>query len=266
MQKSNIHVHSHFSDGRSSMEETVQTAIELQFDTIGFSDHVPLSFKPRGHMVAENFDSYISEIERLRSVYGNRITILAGLEVDYLFEGETFYDRNKLDYIIGSIHFMGMINPNTGWSIDGNIEKFEQGLQLLCNGSKEKFIGRYYDGIRRMVKELQPNVIGHIDKVKLRSPAEIGTTYYKQEVLDTLDVIAQTNIMIEVNTKGAYACGELYPSEWILRACKERGITVCITTDAHHKDCLNTSYTEAERLLLEIGFVAHSSKLGKIMV
>ncbi len=253
MQQSNYHVHTTFSDGRTTIEEYVQYAISLHFTTIGFSDHVPLSFKVRAHMLPENFDKYIAEVERVRCLYGDKIKILAGLEVDYLSHGKTLYDRTKLDYIIGSIHFMGMLDEHIAWDIDGGVEKFNYGFSLLYNNDVEKFVTDYFSRIRKMVTEMQPDMIGHIDKIKIQPVVNEQASYYQNAVLETLDLIAETKTVIEINTKGLYAHQlDFYPSAWILLACKERKIPICITTDAHQKNALTSGYQQAEKLLTRL--------------
>ena len=54
---------------------------------------------------------YLAEIERVREQYGDRLTILAGAEVDYHDDTRDVVEQfmaewgNKYDFVIGSVHY-----------------------------------------------------------------------------------------------------------------------------------------------------------------
>ena len=108
--RTDYHMHSTFSDGRSSPEEYIGAAIEAGLNEIGFSEHLTLFRDPEEwNMNPENIPAYINHLDRLRKQTLN-IKIRTGLEVDF-FPGKekeirSFVEHLPLDYIIGSVHFM----------------------------------------------------------------------------------------------------------------------------------------------------------------
>jgi len=93
--------------------EYVLSAINSNCEYFGFSDHAPMKFDEAYRMEFSQMEAYESEILRLRDEFDGQIKILLGYEVDFL---EGFMDERvlgrKVDYLIGSVHFLG------GWGFD----------------------------------------------------------------------------------------------------------------------------------------------------
>lgn len=70
----------------------------------------PLPFETFWNMSKDDMPEYLTEIERLKKKYSDRLEIYVGLEIDFLDESYNAsipYFRNlPLDYRIGSIHFL----------------------------------------------------------------------------------------------------------------------------------------------------------------
>ena len=109
MQLSNYHSHCTFCDGRSTPEDFIKFAVAHGFRAYGFSSHSPLPFETFWNMSKDDMPEYLTEIERLKKKYSDRLEIYVGLEIDFLDESYNAsipYFRNlPLDYRIGSIHF-----------------------------------------------------------------------------------------------------------------------------------------------------------------
>ena len=96
----NFHTHTTFSDGKNTPEEMVLFAIEQGFCSIGFSDHAFTSHDQRYCM--KDLQGYITEINRLKKKYQDKIQIYLGVEED----GSERLDRAPFDYLIGSLHYL----------------------------------------------------------------------------------------------------------------------------------------------------------------
>src|SRR5512133_1614565 len=85
--KTDYHMHSSYSDGRSVPEDYISPAIAAGRSEIGFSEHLTL-FKDLEdwNMNPVNISPYISHLEKLREKTEN-IKVKIGLEVDF-FEGK----------------------------------------------------------------------------------------------------------------------------------------------------------------------------------
>ena len=109
MQLSNYHSHCTFCDGRSTPEDFIKFAVAHGFRAYGFSSHSPLPFETFWNMSKDDMPEYLTEIERLKKKYSDRLEIYVGLEIDFLDESYNAsipYFRNlPLDYRIGSTFF-----------------------------------------------------------------------------------------------------------------------------------------------------------------
>jgi len=101
-----VHCHSKWSDGHSSIEEMVKAAIDRGYEYIVITDH-SRSLGIAGGLDARGFSEQRKEIERINELYGDRIRVLQGAEVNILAEGELDLDLatlKSLDFAIASIH------------------------------------------------------------------------------------------------------------------------------------------------------------------
>ena len=77
-----LHTHSTFSDGKSTMEEQVLSAISKGFASVGFSDHSYTEFDLSYCMKLEQVPAYRQTIQDLAEKYADQIEVLMGLELD----------------------------------------------------------------------------------------------------------------------------------------------------------------------------------------
>src|SRR5690349_10901605 len=116
---SNFHTHSKYCDGKGEVTSYISKAEELNMMSLGISSHAPLPFSNPWCMKPENLEDYLSAISAAKAT-SNAVEIYAGLEIDYIpgiISPDDF--RNKLDYTLGSIHFVEQFEDGTRWEIDG---------------------------------------------------------------------------------------------------------------------------------------------------
>ncbi len=104
--KSDLHAHTTASDGKMSLHELIQCAIDRGFHTMAVTDHSKSSVQAGGLSV-ERLRAQRDEIEEARKHFGKKITILAGSEVDILADGSLDYDDEILawlDIVVASPH------------------------------------------------------------------------------------------------------------------------------------------------------------------
>jgi histidinol-phosphatase (PHP family) len=261
----NYHSHSLFCDGKTFPEEFIVAAIQKGFKAYGYSSHAPVPFASHWNMPAGKLQEYISQITRIKIKYANEIQVYTGLEVDYM-EGLWGYllsglkSTIPLDYIIGSVHYIGKFPDGSHFCFDGQSDAFFKGIEILYHNDFQKAITAYYHSVIRMVEVDCPDVIGHIDKIKMHNSVR---PYFNEEerwytnlVEETLEVIRQKGCIVEVNTRGLYKHNPpvLYPGEWLLACIYEKKIPVMLNSDSHHPDEIELGFSYAAKLLLEIGF------------
>ena len=103
--KGDLHAHSTWSDGGSSIEEIVIKARELGYEYIAITDHSQ-GLKIAGGLNARELDLKRKDIEKLNKKYKD-IKILFGSEVDIDSDGNLDYPDSvlrEMDVVIAAIH------------------------------------------------------------------------------------------------------------------------------------------------------------------
>jgi histidinol-phosphatase (PHP family) len=240
----NYHQHSHFSDGNGALEEYVQAGLRAGLAAMGFTDHAPVPFFTEWTMPVTRLPEYRSEIRRLQRVFGDRIELSMGLEMDYLPEADVIaFQKEKVlalgwDYVIGSIHYLGHEPDGQYWSVDVGRETLERGLQTIYGGDVRRYCDHYYATARDLARDGRFTIMGHFDYTKRFNDHgryySDEATWYRQMIDETLRVFAAQDIILEVNSGGWRSpCRSAYPAPFILRRACELGIRVTLDSDAH---------------------------------
>jgi len=255
----NYHTHTNFCDGKGSIAEVISTACNLGMPVVGISSHGPLPFERKWCMKSGNIDNYVSEIRKIASIEST-IEVFAGLEADFVpgkVSPATY--RDKLDYVIGSIHFVDEFLNGEGWEIDGPYQEFTEGFEKIFRNDMKAVVTRYFELTRQMVNESEPDIVGHLDKIKMQnrehSRFDEADNWYRSAVRDTLLTILRTECIVEVNTRGLYQgkTTTTYPSPWIIEEIAKMKIPVTLSSDAHHPDDLINRFPPAAGVLLQAG-------------
>ena len=251
--KSNIHTHTKYCDGRYTIEEMIQRAIELGFDTLGISPHSYISFDKGPFLVKPQ--EFVEEMDKLKEKYNGKIDILTGIELDYFGENNI-----KTDYVIGSVHF---IEVGEGYfCCEDTAKNVLEGFEKLYKGNAKKFYEDYYTTVIKMVKKFKPDVIGHYDILTKFNDStkiiDVENADYKKVALDTVDRILEikNDIVFEVNTHGMYRGykSEPYPAKFILEYLAKIGGRVMLSSDSHDIISLGYKYEELCKYLKTLGF------------
>ncbi len=256
----NFHSHSRFCDGAGNLSDYADKAVEDKLMSIGFSSHAPVPFACKWCMKEENFAEYLREADKVKQNYPS-LQIYKGLEVDYVPGKVSVQDFNdKLDYTVGSIHFTDQFQDGRRWEIDGSPLVFQEGLDKIFSGNIKDAVVRYFELTREMIDKACPSVIGHLDKIKIQNPAgkyfSEADHWYQEQVIKTLDLITQAQVIVEVNTRGLYQKKSTtpYPSPWILELMRSRHIPITLSSDAHRPSDLTNQFEETATLLFTLGF------------
>ncbi len=108
-----FHMHTTYSDGKHSLEEMVQAAIEKGYQYMGVSDHSQTAFYAHGLKKADIKKQH-EEIDQLQKKYKD-IRIFKGIESDILPDGSLDYSDDVLqtfDFVIGSVHANFQMDQN----------------------------------------------------------------------------------------------------------------------------------------------------------
>ncbi len=104
--KSELHAHTTASDGRWSIHELAIAAAERGFHTVAITDHSRSQPIANG-LSCERLEQHIQAIRDVAKKLKDKITVLAGSEVDILSDGKLDYPDSllaQLDVVIASPH------------------------------------------------------------------------------------------------------------------------------------------------------------------
>lgn len=264
MHLTNLHTHTVYCDGKNTTEEMIQEAIKNNFYSIGISSHGPVNFITDWNIQKHKVEKYIAEVMFLKEKYKDKIDVFLGMELDYIpgvgFDGFTQELIKRLDYYVGSVHFMGMFCDKSMWTVDYKLEELIKGVNENFNGDLKYALEVYYNLISEMAEKFQPPIIGHLDLIKKFNNNNIlfneGEEWYISIVDKCLNSIKKTKCVIEINTGGisrGYS-KEQYPSTFILKMIMEKDMPITINSDAHSIEGINCKFAEMYELVKSIGF------------
>lgn len=194
--KGDLQMHSTASDGKNSIEEMAEAARELGHEYIAITDH------SKAVTVANGLDEKraASHIKKIHSLSEKElgIRVLAGAEVDILKDGELDYSEeilSQLDVVVCSVH-------------------------SYMNLDRAAMTERYLAAIENPYTQIIAHPTGRL--LLRRDP-------FDYDMEKVLDACAKHGVAMECNS---------YPDrldlkDVYLRMCKERGVKVVISTDAH---------------------------------
>ena len=194
--KGDLQMHSTASDGKNSIEEMAEAARKLGHEYIAITDH------SKAVTVANGLDEKraAAHIKKIHSLSEKElgIRVLAGAEVDILKDGELDYSDEilaQLDVVVCSIH-------------------------SYMNLDRAAMTERYLAAIENPYTQIIAHPTG---RLLLRRDA------FDYDMEKVLDACAKHGVAMECNS---------YPDrldlkDVYLRMCKERGVRVVISTDAH---------------------------------
>jgi len=265
MQNFNLHTHSIYSDGKSQPREIVEEAVRQGLTTLGFSEHSPLPFDNNFSVKEADMPRYVAEIAQLKAEFKGEIDIYCGLEADYLTGvSEPFAvtkEKYRLDYLIGGVHLVGQsANPDEIWFIDGpKWEVYDEGLQKFFDGDIRRAVRRFFEQSNEMIENEQFDIIAHFDKIKMHNRDRYfheNEPWYRKLALETLDLIREKGLIMEINTRGIYkkCYNGFYPSPWLMEEACKMHIPAIISADAHHFSEITLEFSAAEEALKKAGY------------
>jgi len=242
--RTDYHMHSSYSDGRSVPEDYIAPALAAGLSEIGFSEHLTL-FKDLEdwNMNPVNITPYINHLENLRSSI-KTIKIKIGLEVDFFAgkEKEIFeYLRSlPLDYIIGSVHYLGEKTVDVG-------PEFYEGKSI------DRLFESYFESVIAASASGLFDIMAHCDLIRIygyKPSTDMEPLYRK-----LAKTMKTHNVAFEVNTNGRNRpLADFYPDRQFLHIFREENVPVCVNSDAHMPARVGQYFDEAYDLLRYIGF------------
>jgi histidinol-phosphatase (PHP family) len=256
------HLHTKESDGAYTVAEVIDFAVGRGLSYICFTDHYPLP-PALAHNAPQGLsDAYVKEIEEAKTKFTGTIDICLGAEFDWLedYADWTWQEiaKRNYDYVLGSIHLLNVFDRTRKYGIlDMNEEGFREVADIW--GGMKNLIAEYYRQLRLMIESGIFDGLGHFDLIKIYNKAAVlfseESEWYKEHVITTLDVLAQSKMCMEINTNGWYKkCSVQYPSVWILKEACRRNIPITLSSDGHRGDSIGRDLLKAAELAKSAGY------------
>jgi len=229
--KGDLHVHSKWSDGTSSIEEIARAALKKSYQYVAICDHSK-SLKIAHGLDESRLMEQIEEIDRINEKMKG-FQILKGSEVDILSDGKLDLPEiilEKLDIVIGAIH--------SGFKQD-----------------KVKMTRRIIRALENPYIHILAHPSGRL--LGARDPYEV-------EIEELMEAAKKYGKALEIN---AYF-ERLDLDDIHCRKAKEMGIRVAIGTDSHHLDqmwMMSLGVAVAKRGWLETKDILNTLSLKEIL-
>jgi DNA polymerase (family 10) len=197
-----FHIHTIYSDGKSSIEQVCEQLIKSGFTYAGISDHSKTA-SYAGGMKDEDVKKYFKEIDSLNRKYSG-FRIFKGIESDILLDGSLDYSDEILsgfDFIIAAVH-------------------------SSFNLSEEQMTERIIKAIKNRFTTMIAHPTGRL---------LLARDAYKVDITRVINAAADNNVDIELN-----ASPFRLDLDWrMCKYAKEKGVKIFINPDAHSLKDIN---------------------------
>lgn len=248
------HVHTTQSaDCSTPIQDSCQAAIRAGITEIAFTDHIEHEPADMSHGYF-NYATYMKDLEAARHRYGDRLTILAGAEVDFntriAGEVEDFLGRHEFDFVIGSVHYgeAGEIIFPEYFSTRGIDDVMKPYLNQIQAAAETGWF----------------DTIGHIDLPKRYRPVEslpYDPLSCESELRAALRAIIDAGMSFEINTSGMRQAPKTsMPAGQIVDLYVQMGGTlITVGSDSHAPDTIGAGFESTLNMLELCGIVGIGS-------
>ena len=255
------HVHTTFSiDCDTPMVASCEAAIAAGVTEIAFTDHLDHEPADPGFGYYQP-DAYLAAIADVRRQFDGRLTILAGVEVDFNERIAARVERflaqygDRYDFIIGSVHY-----TESGELI---FPQYFRGREL------DDIFVPYYRQVRLAAETGWFDTLGHLDLPKRYAPAATHGTYdpsaYRSLLEPIFAALMARGTSFEINTSGLRQTPKTsMPGPAIVRWYVEAGGQLITTgTDSHVAGTIGSGLPETLAMLELCGIGSVSAFRGR---
>ena len=258
----NFHTHTKFSDGKNTMEEIINAAIDGGFSVLGISDHSPVPFDSDWNMKFEQLYEYRKQWDRLKRKYKDKIELYFGFEADFIPNILDFSLLHYLkpDFIIGGVHYYEETLNGTPFNVDASVETFVSGLNQVFGCDVEDMVSTFYDYVLQMIDSQKFDVLAHLNLVEKFNYGnrffDPMSDWYKKKIKEVLAAVKSKNIILELNARSRYKglLDDFSPSAWIVREAKKLDIPFVISGDVHKVEEFGLFWEDAVKTLKDCGY------------
>lgn len=251
------HIHSPYcGHAQGKTIEYVESAIEMGLEEICFTDHLGRYYLTASQkrrywdwgMSEFHIARYLSEIDDLKDIFEDRISIKAGLEIDYIPGAEelvsNIVQQYSFDFLLGSIHCI----PELGWKHLAHYQPQDSWPMYES----------YFSHLHSACSSGLFDSIAHIDFIWRYIDIPSGCHDRLLELIHSTIIQAQSNdLAVEINANGyiwsSMKRREPDPFEHLLTSISQNNVCVTLGSDAHKPQMVGKSFPVIADLLLQYG-------------
>ncbi|MGE5380749.1 MAG: histidinol-phosphatase HisJ family protein [Methylocystaceae bacterium] len=242
-----IHALSHgeYQPDAEWYREYLLRAAACGINEIGFSEH------------DEYWEQVKPESIRRLAEQVPAVKIKVGLETEFRHAQDTqiqqFLKRGSLDYVIGSVHFLGE------WNFDHPDYKERFDWYPI-----DEIYQQYFAELLAMIISHQFDIVGHLDLIKIwgRRPDKSISSYLEP----LLGNLRRSGMAIEINSGGLRKpVQEIYPEPALLSMLYAANIPLTLGSDAHHPDQVGWELDRCYQLARQAGYRKLAGFTGRRM-
>jgi histidinol-phosphatase (PHP family) len=245
--KTNWHTHTYrCSHATGDFEDYIEEAIKHGYTALGFSEHGPLIDNEYHRLKRNQLREYLESFYQAKEKYQDRISLYAGLELEYVPEHDWYYDLlsndTRIDYLVLGQH-CAKVN----------------GRQLYVPNAKEEHHVQYVDDLLVAMRTGYFDFLAHPDLwIKEKTAQAI---LLSERIIN--EAIA-LDLPLELNAHGLRK-GVNYPRPFFWEMVAKAGAKVIINSDAHAVNALCDKHVlTLQSRAKELGLnVIHSPDLRK---
>lgn len=228
------HCHSFYSKHAvGTIDELVCASIAAGVTVLTITDHAPFPVDAQNRLLESELEHYFADIDKAQQAYKGEITLLRGLELDYM-PGTERYNRQLLarypmDFVIGSIHYVTVDD-------EPMVKVWE--LPRLAATS---FLDKYFAQLEALLESQLFDAVGHADTLLRAIPEDVFLHRFEPLIAP----LVRSGIAYELNASGLRKSSldpttnkEMtgrwsYPSRALLEKLLGNNVPLTIGSDAH---------------------------------
>ncbi len=220
--KSNFHTHNYLcGHAGGTVSDFCKVAVEHGLKALGISDHCapPIGWVHNPTFSVDRFFAkYLPQFDEAEKLYGDKIKILKGVEIEY-FDGYDDYYRKllgSLDYLVLGQHDY----------MNGDVRK-----SVYADGTDESDAIAYCDNVKRGLRSGYFALLAHPDIIFYNGISitdKIATAFD-----DVVKTAVKLDIPLELNANGIRSHAFRYPTDLLIELCKKHNAKVVVSADSH---------------------------------
>ncbi|CAH5970309.1 Histidinol-phosphatase [Citrobacter freundii] len=248
------HCHSFYSKHAvGTIDELVCASIAAGVTVLTITDHAPFPVDAQNRLLESELESYFTDIDKAQQAYKGEITLLRGLELDYM-PGTERYNRQLLarypmDFVIGSIHYVTVADKPM-------VKVWE-----LPRLAADSFLDKYFAQLEALLESWLFDAVGHADTLLRAIPEDVFLRRFEPLIAP----LVRSGIAYELNasglrkssldpTTGKEIAGRWsYPSRALLEKLLRNNVPLTIGSDAHDPRDAGAGIAELVEVLRPLG-------------